>query len=210
MATVKAKPKDGAEVSEEQTLLWPEGWERTRVTAYQKRPQWKLPREKYKAGLVRELELMGAASILITRAANERDPGVAVWFSRARAPEEWQDLLGIDSPLPTLDEIDKAFKIKARSVHPDNQDGGDIVLFQKFDAARKAAKDYVLGKHAQRHEFVMALDLFSESRWNMNAIRLAFNSLRRLQSLGMPSVLERTIQKTFKAALPMNAGEGQK
>lgn len=210
MSTVKTKPKADAEVKEEQTLLWPDGWDRTRVTAYQKRPQWKLPREKYKAGLVRELELMGAASILITRAANERDPGVAVWFSRAKPPEEWQDLLGIESPLPTTEEIDRAFKIKARLVHPDNPDGGDIVLFQKLDAARRAAKDYVLGKHVQRHEFVMALDLFSEARWNMNAIRLAFNSLRRLQSLGMPSVLERTIQKTFKAALPMNAGGGQK
>ena len=195
------------EVQEELTLRWPDGWDRTRVGAWQKRAQWKHSREQYKSGLVKELERMGAASILITRAVNERDPGVAVWFSMTRDSQEWQEALGFDHPFPLLEDIDEAFKERAKMCHPDR--GGDIAAYQRLVAARTAAKDWVLGKHQQRHDFVMALDLFAEARWNMAGLKLALFSLRRLKMLGMPSILERTLNKAFKAALPMQANGGQ-
>ena len=209
-----AKPsKSKTDVVEEQILRWPDGWPRQRVGAWRtSRSDWrKKSISEHKKSLVNELELMGAASILITRSPNERDPGVAVWFSMAKDTEAWQDTLGIENPLPTLDEINQAFKLHAKEVHPDRPDGkGDIGAYQRLVAARDAAKEWVLGTHQQNHEFVMALDQFDTPGANMAGLRLAFANLRSLKRLGMPTILERTLNKAFKAALPMNAGEGQK
>lgn len=196
---------DKVNVEESTTLQWPEGWDRTRVTAYQKKSAWKYSRTKYQEALVRELELMGAASIKVTRSENERDPGIAVWFSMTRDKQEWQDQLGIDNPLPTLDEIDTAYKTLAKKHHPDH--GGDTAIYLKLVEARKAAKEWVLGTHTKRHEFVMALDLYNEQRLNMAGLRLAIANLRSLKRLGMPSILERTLNKAFKVALLTDSGD---
>lgn len=203
------KSKNSIEVHEEVGLRWPEGWERTRVDRWKTNASWKKSRTQYTEALIKELTAMGAQSVLITRSSNERlDPGVAVWFSMAKDNRDWQDLLGIDSPAPTLDEIDHAFRKRAMPHHPDriaNDPGGDgdIAIWQKLKDARDAAKAWVLGTHDKRHEFVMALDLFNEQRLNLAGLRLAFANLRSLKRLGMPSILERTLNKAFKAALPM-------
>lgn len=195
------------EVREERKIHWPDGWPRTRVNDRTNRFQWKHNREKYKAALVRELELMGATSILITTAENERlDPGVSVWFSRTKESEDWQELLGIENPAPTVAEVDEAFREKAMKHHPDR--GGDVSIYQKLVAARNSAKDWIRGTHSQNHEFVMALDLYDETRLNLAGLRLAIANLRSLKRLGMPSILERTLDKAFKAALPMQASGG--
>lgn len=148
---------------------------------------------------------MGAASILITFAPVERtDPGVAVWFSMTKDSREWQALLGLDNPAPTLEEIDRAFRDRAKKNHPDH--GGDIAMYQKLVEARNDAKAWITGTHDKKHEFVMALDLFDETRANLAGLNLACKNLRSLQRLGMPSIMERTLNKVYKAALPMNAG----
>lgn len=192
--------KSKIEVNEESNLRWPDGWERTRVNAWQKRGAWNKSREAYRTALVEELGRMGAVSVLITKSENERtDPGVAVWFSMEKDQLEWQGVLGIDSPAPTLAEIDDAFRQLARKNHPDT--GGDIAIYQRLVEARSAAKAWVLGTHDTQHEFVMAIDQFAETRLNLAALRLAIANLRSLKRLGMPTILERTLNKAFKAAL---------
>lgn len=192
------------EVQKEITLRWPDGWPRTRVGDWSSRASWKDSRDKYAAALAKELELMGATSITITTAVNERlDPGVAIWFSMTKDNREWQDTLGIDNPAPTIDEINDTFRSLAMKNHPDK--GGDVAIYQKLVAARDAAKAWIQGTHKQQHEFVVALDLYDETRLNMAGLRLALANLRSLKRLGMPSILERTLNKAFKASLPMHA-----
>ncbi len=192
------------EVSEDLTKLrWPDGWPRMKVETWRaSRSEWKKkPLAEHKKALLKELELMGAASVLISRSPNERDPGVAVWFSMTKDNRDWQDALGIDSPLPTISEIDEAFQVRAKPHHPDH--GGDVEVFKKLVDARTAAKEWVMGTHKKNHEFVMALDQFDTVGANMAALRLAFANLRSLKRLGMPTILERTLNKAFKAALPL-------
>ena len=193
------------EVTEETPLRWPDGWARTHVNAWKPNASWKKPLSEYRAALVKELSLLGAVSILITTADNPRlDPGVAVWFSMTKPKEEWQDLLGIDNPAPTLAQIDSAFKARAMKNHPDH--GGDVAIYQRLLDARNAARAWVQGTHDDNHEFVMALDLYRETRLNMQGLKLAFANLRSLKRLGMPTILERTLNKAFKASLPMSTG----
>ena len=194
-------------VTEENPLRWPDGWERTRIQDRKPQSAWKKNALGYRDALIRELQLMGATSILITRSTNERlDPGVAVWFSLKKEDLSWQDGLGIFNPAPTLDEIDDAYKAKAMKHHPDRE-GGDIEIFKKMGEYRKAARAWVLGTHDARHEYVVPCDRFSEVRLNLAALRLAFASFRSLERVGVPAILERTLDRAFKSALPMPAAE---
>lgn len=196
------------EVVEDQLMRWPDGWEHTRIQDRKPNAQWKNPYSKYRDALVRELELMGATSILISRSSQENlDPGVAVWFSLKKEDFSWQDSLGIDNSAPTLAEIDEAFRTRAMKHHPDR--GGDIEIFKRLGDAKKAARAWVLGSNAERHEYVMALDRYKESRLNLAGLRLAFANFRSLQRLGMPTILERVLDKAFKTALPMQASGGE-
>jgi len=196
------------DLQEETKLLWPDGWERTRIQDRKPQASWKKPTAAYRDSLVRELEMMGATAILISRSDNERlDPGVAVWFSLKKEDLSWQDGLGIFNPAPTLDEIDEAYRTKAMKYHPDRE-GGDIEIFKKVGEYRKAARAWVLGTHDARHEYVVPCDRFKEVRLNFAALRLAFASFRSLERVGVPAILERTLNKAFKSALPMNAGGG--
>lgn len=195
----------GIEVEEKTTLQWPDGWTRTRIQDRKPNNSWKSPTKKYREALVRELQLMGATSVLITSSDNERlDTGVSVWFSMKKEDFSWQDLLGLDSPAPTLSEIDDAYREKAKKCHPDH--GGDIEIFKRLGECRKQARAWVLGTHSERHEYVVPCDRFNEIRLNLAALRLAFAAFRSLERVGVPAILERTLDKAFKAALPMNAG----
>jgi hypothetical protein len=196
------------EVKEEAKLRWPDGWPRTLVTAWKANSSWRKSKSEYQTSLIKELQLLGAVSVLITTSENERtDPGVAVWFSMEKSKEDWQGTLGLESPAPTFAEIDSAFREKAKEVHPDRTDGkGDVAVYQKLVAARTAAKEWIRGTHDKQHDFVMALDLFKETRHNIHGIKLAIASLRSLKRLGMPSILERTLNKAFKASLEATTG----
>lgn len=199
------------DVKEESELRWPAGWNRTLIELRKAEPKWKKAVDFYRQQIARELTLMGATSILISRGPlnQERlDPAVAVWFSLAKEDYSWQTLLDL-GPAPTLEQIDAAFRSKAQGVHPDRTDGGDIEMFKKLGEARKRAREWVQGTHADRHEYVMALDRYSTIRWNMAGLSNAFRNFRSLQRLGMPTILERVLDKAFKAALPMHATSGE-
>jgi hypothetical protein len=189
------------DVIEESKLRWPDGVGRTPIQSRKKQSSWKRPRIEYYNGLIDELGRMGATSILICRAENERmDPGVAVWFSMAKEDYSWQQVLGIENPAPTMSEIDDAFRTKAARCHPDRQDGGDPALFKKLNEARQQAKAWVQGTHANRHEYVMAIDQYDETRLNLQALKLAFSYIRGLERVGAPAILSQTLG-AFRAKL---------
>jgi len=199
------------DVQNETKLRWPLGWNRTLIELRKNENRWSKPFDYYRQQVIRELTLMGATSILITHGLvnQERlDPGVAVWFSLQKEDYSWQTLLGLP-PAPALDEIDSAYREKAKGVHPDRSDGGDPEMFRRLSEARKMARAWVLGTHTDRHEYVMALDRYTTIRSNLAGLWRAFNNFRSLQRLGMPTILERVLDKAFKSALPMNASEGK-
>jgi hypothetical protein len=193
--------REPLDVIEEDKLRWPDGIGRTPIQSRVKQGSWKRTRHDYHNGLIDELRRMGATSILICRAENERlDPGVAVWFSMKKEDFSWQKLLGLENPAPSLDEIDAAFRTKAARCHPDRPDGGDPSLFKVLNEARQQAKAWVQGTHSNRHEYVMAIDQYNEARLNLHALKLAFAALRTLERVGAPAILSQTLG-AFRAKL---------
>ena len=195
-------------VEEQQQLKWPDGWERTLISGRKAQASWKKTFKGYRDALVKELSRIGVTEALICynlSPADRMDPGVAVYFSRAVTEDySWQVALGIDSPASTLKEIDDAFRKKAMLHHPDR--GGDIEVYRSLSQHRDKAKAWVLGTHKAEHEFVIPCDRFTETRLNLNAIRLALAAFRQLDRVGVPAILERTF-KGFKVALPAHASE---
>lgn len=188
------------DIIEESTLRWPDGCERTRIKERQNKAAWKFGWAKYREMLGDEMRRMGATSVLITRAQDERlDSGVSVWFSMKKEDFSWQQGLGLDTPAPTLDQIESAFKERARACHPDRP-GGDPEMFKRVTDWRNAAKAWVLGTHSHNHEFVMAIDQYAEARLNLCALRLAFFYIRRLEDVGAPGILTQTLG-AFRAKL---------
>lgn len=200
----ETKPR--IDVQYELTLRWPDGAERTRIKDRINAGRWREGWKETSERLVLELQRLGATSILIQRSENESlDPGVAVWFSRAKEDFSWQQGLGLDSPAPTLDEIDAAFRTRAKPVHPDNQNGGDPEAFKKLAEWRQAARAWVTGAHGHRHEYVMAIDQYSEARLNLKALQMAFFYIRRLEDVGAPAILTQTLG-AFRTKLVASVG----
>jgi hypothetical protein len=194
------------EVIEELKLKWPDGIERTRIKEQKPQPAWKRTRLEYHNALVKELDMMHATSVLITRSPDERlDPGVAVWFSTMKEDFGWQQTLGIENPAPTIAEIDDVFRDRAKKCHPDSPGGGDPALFKILNEARIQAKAWIAGTHGHRHEYVMAIDQYREARWNLCALRLAFSYIRGLERVGAPAILTQTLG-AFRAKLTANSG----
>jgi hypothetical protein len=198
------------EVQSEFKLRWPEGWSRTLIELRKNDSHWKKPLSYYEQQAVRELTLMGATSVLITHAPSDKermDPGVAIWFSLTKEDYSWQTLLGLP-PAPTLDEIDHSYRERVKPIHPDRPEGGDPELFKRYSEARRLARAWVMGTHTDRHEYVMALDRYTAVKSNLAGLSRAFANFRSLQRLGMPTILERVLDKAFKASLPMPATGG--
>jgi hypothetical protein len=192
------KPK--IEISEEMKLRWPDGIERTRIKDRVKQARWKQTWKDAKDALAVELGRLDATSILVTRAEDQRtDPGVAVWFSRVKEDFGWEQGLGL-GPAPTVDQIDSAFRERARKAHPDSPGGGDPALFKQLSDWRAAAKAWIAGTHAHSHEFVMAIDQYDEPRLNLKAIQMAFLYIRRLEDVGAPTIVSQTLG-AFRAKL---------
>lgn len=196
------------EITEDVAMRWPDGVERTRIKERTGHKAWKKTWKEIKAALVVELERIGVTSATITRHEDQRlDSGVAVWFSRAKEDFSWQQGLGLETPAPTLAQIDSAYKEKARACHPDRTDGGDSELFKRLTDWRTQAKAWVTGSHTHAHEYVMAIDQYDEARLNLKALQLSFFYIRRLEDVGAPAILTQTLG-AFRAQLPMNAGDG--
>lgn len=194
------------EIIEETTLRWPDGAERTRIKDRASQGRWREGWADTKKRLSLELQRLGATSVLITRSPDERlDPGVSVWFSRTKEDFSWQQGLGLESPAPSLAEIDTAFRSRARKVHPDNPDTGDPEAFKKLSEWHKAARAWVTGSHAHAHEYVMAIDQYNEARLNLKALQMAFFYIRRLEDVGAPAILTQTLG-AFRAKLTATSG----
>lgn len=192
---------DKIEILEESKLRWPDGAERTRIKDRTGCGRWRENWIETKKKLAIELGRLGATSVLVTRSPDERmDPGVAVWFSRSKEDFSWQQGLGLDNPAPTFDQIDSAFRNKARICHPDRPDGGDPEAFKKLNEWRNAAKAWITGSHARAHEYVMAIDQYNEARLNLKALQMAFFYIRRLEDVGAPAILSQTLG-AFRAKL---------
>jgi hypothetical protein len=118
----------------------------------------------------------------------------------AKEDFSWQQGLGLETPAPTLDQIDAAYREKAKRYHPDSPGGGDSELFKRLTDWRTQAKAWVTQTHSHRHEYVMAIDQYKEARLNLCALRLAFFYIRRLEDVGAPGILTQTLG-AFRAKL---------
>lgn len=193
--------KTKIELNETHPLKWPDGLERTRIKERIGAARWRENWADTRVRLATELVRMGATSILITNAEDQRlDPGVSVWFSRIKEDFSWQQGLGLDNPAPTLAEIDSAFRTRAQRVHPDTPGGGDPAAFKQINEWRQQARAWITGTHAHAHEYVMAIDQYDEPRLNLKAIQMAFLYIRRLEDVGAPGILSQTLG-AFRAKL---------
>jgi len=197
------------EVADTTPLKWPEGYGRTLIDDRQDRAAWKKQYSIYRDAVVSELELLGASAITITRnpPTEERvDPGVAVWFSRRRTQDtSWQLQLQIDKPNPTRQEIDSAFKRLAAKHHPDSVgggSGGDVRIYMKLEAAKRQAHAWIRGEGALDLDSCIPCDDYVEARQNLAAIKLILSHIRALERLGSPFIMERVMERSFRASLP--------
>lgn len=178
-----------------QSLRWPEGQKRTRINQREKRGRWGKPLSHYIKELEGELAKLKAVGVVVTGDVNTEkiDPGVAVYFSLppAEASGDWQDVLGIDNPKPTVAEIDERFKELARRYHPDNPATGNYDLYRKIDEAKKEAKAWATGDFGKQHERAIACDRYGEVRLNVKAIQVTIAALRRVEDAGAPGFLDR-------------------
>jgi hypothetical protein len=198
-------PRNSAiDVIDEYPLRWPKDYPRTLIDNRKSNAAWKKPFPHYRSGVVEELARMGVASATISRnreIEERKDPGVAIWFSMKAAENfDWQVGLGIDSPVPTLEEIDRAYKALAMRHHPDR--GGDVELFKKAGQYREEAKAYVLGSATLQQDNCLPFDQFREIKMNLAAALAALRHFRGLERLGMPSIVARVMSHAFKASLP--------
>lgn len=191
-------------------LRWPDGQPRTRIQDREGRSAWKQPMPKVKENLRLELERSGATATLVTYSTNHLEPGVAVWFSRKASNQfAWQEALGLIGEIPTLEQIDKAYRQRAQRVHPDGPTP-DIPVFQSLSEHRQRARDYVTGKHRSDHEYVIAIDQFNEARLNLQAIKIVLYSLRRIEDCGSPLMLERAWMGFHKQIAATATGSASK
>lgn len=178
------------------SLKWPQGQPRTLIGSRQDNRAWKKNFKEACDALAKEMKTGNISEFTITLNSEmnwKQDPGVAVWWSRKKeSSHSWQSVLEIDNPLPSRREIEDAFVHKAKAYHPDREDGGDPVLFNQYNEAKQAAINWISGKTDNEFDSVLACDRFKEPRWNVNAIRMAINGMRRLERYGIPGIVERT------------------
>jgi hypothetical protein len=177
-------------------LRWPEGWTRTLPEKQQAQSQWKKPQSFYIDALETELKRMGViASVLTMNPKYDRDPGVAVWFSRTRKEDfSWRETLGITAPYPTNSEIDDAYRRLAAKYHTDNLQTGDVNVFHKIADARKIAKDWVNRREGNTFDYAIGADAFKEVRLNIAALANSIRHIRGLERCGTSAIMEKTFE----------------
>lgn len=204
------KPELKIHLSEQTPLKWPDGQERTLIDRRQERKAWKKTFRQYGERLALQLQKLGVSSATISfnSSPNDRiDPGVALYFSKPKKQDSsWQVALGIDNPMPTIEQINDAFKAKAVRHHPDSdfvrRGEGDPKLWYQYDQHRRNAIAFVQGKAVT--EYAIAVDRCTETRWNLEAIRRILIAVSVMDEFGNPGTLERTF-RGFRVALPTQA-----
>lgn len=193
--------------TERQPLVWPKQKARTRPSDQKHNGAWKKKWPEYIAMLDKELKRMGATRYVVTynSAAVSRDPGVAVWFDRKSSIDShWQDVLGIDNPYPTVDEINSVYKQKVKPVHPDLNPGIDLAPYRELTLARDQAIQFVRGTEELPKGYVIPSDQWREARQNLYAIIGTIQSIRRIERLGATQLFEGALQG-FAGILPEKA-----
>jgi hypothetical protein len=202
-------------MSEQSPLKWPDGQQRTLIDRRVSKNGWKKTFRQYTERLTQQLQKLGMAEATISfnqSPMDRQDPGVALYFSAPQREDySWQAALGIDSPMPTEEQIEKAFKAKAMKHHPDmvKQSGGDVKLWYLYDEHKKRALAWVKGTYKAEREYVIGCDRCTEPRWNLEAIRRILMAVAVMDEYGNPGTLERTF-KGFRVALPAHASTEEK
>lgn len=178
-----------------QPLQWPEGQPRTRLGDRKSQAAWKNTYSKTVEMLDIELQRLKVSSYLITHNEHSsQDSGVAVYFSlNPDDREDWQEALGFIGEVPTIDQIDRAYKERARKVHPDGPTP-DRVVFDSLTKHRDRARAWAKGEQTAQHEKVMAIDMFRENRHNLNAVRLVLSAIRQIERCGAPMMMDRAFR----------------
>lgn len=192
------------DMNERQPLVWPKQKVRTRPVDQKHNGAWKKTWNHYLVMLDRELKRMGATRYVVTYndPAQSRDPGVAVWFDRKGSDDSrWQDILGMDNPYPTVEEIDATYKRKVKPVHPDLNPGIDPTAYINLTQAREQAIKFVRGTEELPKGFVIPSDYWKEARQNLYAIVGTLQSIRRIERLGSTQLSEGALQG-FAGVLP--------
>jgi hypothetical protein len=199
------------QVDERHPLKWPDGFGRTLIDEREDQRAWKKQMSVYIKAATKELELLGATTIVFTwneAGLAQRDPGVAIWFGMTRKKDtSWQRILQIDNPNPDPAEVDRQFKRLSFKHHPDQVaggSGGDVKMYMKLEEAWRNAKAWIQGESPDLQN-CLPCDLYVEPRQNMAALKLTLSHLRALQRLGNPFIVESMMEKGLRTALP--AGE---
>jgi hypothetical protein len=158
------------------------------------------------AMLDKELGRMGVTRYVVTLdPLGSRDPGVAVWFDRKGGDDfRWQDILGIESPYPTVEQINEAYRKRVMPVHPDRNPGADPAPYLQLTRAREDAIKWVKGTTDLPKGFVIPSDQWKEPRQNLYAIVGTIQSIRRIERLGATQLFEGALQGVA-GALPQTA-----
>lgn len=205
------------EKREQYPLSWPKDWPRTRLADQRVMNSWKKTANDYRDELAKELDRrkapvsiistnvpLNARNQMIPTPANVRDVGVAIYFSMPQKEDfSWQDGLGLTSPAPSDDEINKAFRALAAKYHPDQPNGGDREMFLALSKHRDNAMKWAHRSTAEP-EHVIACDTFREVRLNLAAIAFTLKAMRTIDRCGTSSVLERAFSSFL--ALAADAG----
>lgn len=195
-------------------------WPKTQVRTRQKEQQGKRiaaakkPWKHYVELLGSELKKIGAKRYVVTfndaNSPQGRDAGVAVWFDRQKADDfKWQDVLAIDNPWPTSDEIEKAFRVKVVPLHPDrhiNDPTFDPEPYHQLVKARKEALDFIKGSSELPRGFVIPCDAYEDRTHNLYAILRTIKAMRDIERFGAGQLFEGALHG-FAGALPEKASE---
>lgn len=187
-------------------LQWPKGIDRTSLDDRQNRKLWnKLTDRQAVDKLEKELTAFGAFGIVVTRKdpadkLSRPDPSVAVYFSRREDMDfQWQEVLNITNPDPSLDDVNQAYRELAKRYHPDQnrEDAENMVLLNQH---RDNAVRYVKQSTGLDSTYCMAQDMFVEFKQNVTAIRNTIRSMRQMERDGSPRMVQRAMQG-FRPAL---------
>lgn len=194
--------------TERTPLEWPKQQVRTRIqdqgTIGAARKTWR----EYLVMLEKELRRMDVVRYVVTyNDQTSRDPGVAVWFSRKKDDTfKWQDILGIDNPYPTVEDIESAFKARVKAVHPDLNPGKDPEPYHQLVKARKDAIAFVKGTSELPSDYVIPCDAYQNRHHNLYAIVRTIKALRDIERFGAGQLFEGALHG-FAGSLPQNASE---
>jgi hypothetical protein len=166
------------------------------------RKAWKMTKPQYSDRLDTELLRMKVrAATLTLNEAGSRNPSVALYFTRPPAADDfsWQDTLGISNPDPTVPEIEEKFRAMLKGLDQSLVDADRDLRYQ-LNEARKRALAFATGNYGKENELAIACDKFTEVRWNICAIAMTLNFLRRLDDIGSTDIINRAYSG-FRAEL---------